>query len=1061
MNGKDRIVIPSKVPSRFFSYFVEHHTAANLIFFLMLISGLAAATQIRTQFFPDVTFEVVNVTVKWSGAGPKEIDEAIVARLEPRFRAIEGIEEVRAAAREGRASFRLEFQTGWDIEAALDETRSILDERTDLPEDIDEPIVRRARFRDRVTDVLVIGRAPLDLLEQYAEELRSKLFAAGITKTDLSGMATPELRVDVRPETLERYKLTLNDISQAIARETGTQPVGDVDQGATRIRTENNNRTAEQIGLIGIRSQPDGTKLRVRDVASVYEEKLDRDQAYYRNGIPLLRITVERDAQGDSISIQRRVEKTVEQINKTLPEGIEMVLARTRANAITDRVNLLLRNGLGGLIIVLALLFLFLSSRTAFWVAAGIPVAMSATVALMLIFGFTLNMVSLFALILCLGIVVDDAIVVGEYTDQLQQAGLPPAEAAAAAAQRMAMPVFSASITTVIAFVGLTFIGGRFGRFMEDMPFTVAVVVLASLLECFLVLPSHMSHSLTTKARNSWIDKPSEFVNRGFVWFRDGIFRKFLYWVIRFRYPTVAMAILLLAVSIAAVMDQTVKWRFFVSPERGTISANIAMLPGATRADTRAMLDEMSRALYTVNEKYKRQFGTAPVVLSVTNVGGTTGRGLRGSDTKDPDRLGGIDITLIDPDDRPYSAFDLISEWRELISRHPKLETLAIRGERRGPGGDDVHIRLFGADVETLKTASQALQALLSGFSAVSGIEDDLAYDKSELVVELTPRGQALGLTTKGVGEYLRHRLDGIEATSFARGSHEVKVKVRVPDQDLDASYIYKSTIPLPNGGFIPLMSIATIKEQQSFSIIRRENGNQVVTVTGDLSEDPVRSEQVNLALERDILPRIASEYGVSYSFGGLAEQEREFISDAKLGLLACLIGIYLMLTWVFGSWLRPFPVMLVIPFGLIGAIWGHYIHDVPMTMFSVVGLIGMAGIIINDSIVLVTTIDERTEKQDLISAIIDGTANRLRAVILTTLTTVGGLTPLLFEQSRQAAFLKPTVITLVYGLGFGMFLVLLITPSMAAIQQDITLCLKSFRRLLKLTVPPARRSRI
>lgn len=1060
MKESDLVVVPTKKPSRFFSYFVEHHTAANLIFLLMLISGLVAATQIRTQFFPDVTFEVVNVTVKWSGVGPREIDEAIVSRLEPRLRAIEGIEEVRAAAREGRASFRLEFQTGWDIESALDETRAVLDETTDLPEDIDEPIVRRARFRDRVTDVLVIGQAPLDLLEQYAEELRTKLFAAGITKTSITGLAAPEIRVDVKPETLERYKLTLREISQAITRESGTQPVGDVNQGAARIRTLNQNRTTEEIGLIAIRSQPDGTKLRVRDVATVKEEDLDRNQAYYRNGVPLLRVMVERDAQGDAIAMQRQVEEIVEQANSTLPEGIEMILARTRANAISDRLNLLLRNGLSGLAIVLILLFLFLSSRTAFWVAAGIPVAMSATVALMLVFGFTINMVSLFALILCLGIVVDDAIVVGEHTDQLQRAGLPPAEAAAAAAQRMALPVFSASITTVIAFVALTFIGGRFGRFMEDMPFTVAVVVIASLLECFLVLPAHMRHALTAKAKDSWIDKPSIFVNRGFVWFRENVFRKFLYWVLKFRYPTVALTFLLLAVSIAAVVDRTIKWRFFVAPERGTISANIAMLPGATRSDTQDMLAEMSRALDEINKKYKQRYGTEPVELSVTKIGGTTGRGLRGSDTKDPDRLGGIDISLIDPDKRPYSAFDLIFEWRDLIRRHPKLETLALRGERRGPGGDDIHIRFFGADIETLKTASQALEALLSAYSAASGIEDDLAYDKPELVVRLKPTGEALGLSTTDIAEYLRQRLDGLEATSFARGPHEVKVKVRMPERDLDASYIYKATIPLPDGGFIPLASIATIEEQQSFSIIRRENGNQVVTVTGDLSEDPAKSEEVVSALENSILPQIASEFGVSYSFGGLAEQERNFLSDAKLGAFSCLVAIYLILTWVFGSWIRPLPVMLVIPFGLIGAIWGHYVHGIPMTMFSVVGLIGMAGIIINDSIVLVTTIDERTKRQDLMSAIIDGTTSRLRAVFLTTVTTVGGLTPLLFEQSRQAAFLKPTVVTLVYGLGFGMLLVLLITPSMAAIQQDITLSLKSLRRLFRLSATSTQKSR-
>ncbi|MGI9379702.1 MAG: efflux RND transporter permease subunit [Methyloligellaceae bacterium] len=1051
-------VIPKKIPSKIFSYFIEHRTAANLIFLFMLVSGLASVMEIRKQFFPDVSFEVIYVTVPWSGVGPQEIDRAVVSRLEPRLRAIEGIDEVYATAREGVASFRLEFQTGWDIEAALDETRSVLDEANDLPEDVDEHTIRRARFRDRVTDVLVIGQAPLNLLEQYAEELRTKLFALGITKSSISGMASPEIRVDVNPESIERYRLTLNEISQAIARETGTQPVGEVDKGTARIRTEAENESTEEIGEIAIRSRPDGTKLRVKDVAAIYEESLSRNSALFRDGVPLLRVTVERDAQGDAIEIQKQVEKVVAKINSTLPQGIEMTLARTRAEAISARLDLLLRNGLGGLAIVLVLLFLFLSSRTAFWVAAGIPAAMSATIALMFFFGFTLNMVSLFALILCLGIVVDDAIVVGEYTDQLHQAGLPPDQAAAHAAQRMALPVFSASITTVIAFVGLTFVSGRFGRFMEDMPFTVAVVVLASLLECFLVLPAHMRHSLTYKAKKTWIDIPSEVTNRGFRWFREHMFRPFIYWVIKLRYPTVAAAFLLLCVSLAAVVDRTVKWRFFVAPERGTISANIAMLPGASREDTRAMLNEMERALKATNDTYKEKYGRPPVELAITKIGGTTGRGLRGSDTKDPDRLGGMDISLIDPDERPYSAFQFIFAWRDAIKRSPKLERLALRGERRGPGGDDIHVRLFGADTETLKTAAIALDNRLSQFAAVSSVEDDLTYDKPELIVKLTSRGEALGFSTETVARYLRQRLDGIEATSFARNEHEVKVKVRLPEEKLDASYIFNARLPLPEGnGFVPLSSIAEIEEQQSFSIIRRENGEPVVSVTGDLGEDPAAGEEVIRRLNNELLPEVAATYGISYSLGGLAEQEKEFLSDVTLGAFACLIGIYLTLTWVFGSWIRPFTIMLVIPFGLIGAIWGHYIHGVPLTMFSVVGLIGMAGIIINDSIVLVTTIDERKLQKDMFSAIIEGTCNRLRAVILTSLTTVGGLTPLLFEQSRQAAFLKPTVVTLVYGLGFGLVLVILITPSMIAIQQDLTLRAKSLRRFAKIAVRPGR----
>ena len=1038
-------------PGGILRYFVEHRTAANLLLILMLVAGAVSATNIRAQFFPDVVIESIRVSVKWSGVGPKEMDEAIVSRLEPPLRGVEGVDRITAVAREGTATVSLEFQPGWNMSDALADVESVTGEITDLPEDADKPVVTRRRFRDRVTDVIISGPVEIALLDRYASELKTHLFKAGVTRTSIQGITAPVIRVDARPEALERYRLSIQNISDAIAAETGTQPVGEIDKGASRVRIEAKRESAETIGAIAVRSLANGTKLRLRDVATVHEEGLDRGAALYRNGVPAVQVRVERDAQGDALALQAAVEKAIKEVQPTLPKGVDVMLARPRATAIADRLDILIRNGISGLVIVLALLFLFLSARTAFWVAAGIPAAMAATVGLMYVFGLTFNMVSLFALIICLGIVVDDAIVVGEHADHLARQGLSPVDAAAAAARRMAAPVFSASITTVIAFAALSLIGGRFGKLISDMPFTVAVVILASLLESFLILPAHMRHAIAASQKQTWIDAPSRFVNRGFDWFRETLFRPFARGVIRLRYPVVAAALLMLAISIAALLDRTVRWRFFSAPERGTITANIAMLPGATRENTKAMLDEMDRALNVVDGQFAKKYGTAPVKLAMATLGGTTGRGLSGADTKDPDTLGGYNIELIDPDFRPYSAFDFISEWRNEIRRHPMLETLALRGQRRGPGGDAIHIRIAGSDGATLKAAAQYVKSRLSRYTAVSGLEDDLAYDKPELLVKLTPKGEALGFTTASVARALRQRLDGAEATSFARDSREVKVKVRLPESETNASYLHRATLPLSGGGFVPLTEIATINETQGFSTIRRENGERVVTVTGDISDDAAARDEVADALANDILPAAAAQYGINHTLGGLSEQERDFLSDAYVGFGLCLVGIYLTLAWVFGSWTRPLIVILVIPFGLIGAIWGHYFHGLPMSIFSVVGLIGMAGIIINDSIVLVTTIDERLPHQDIITATVDGAANRLRAVLLTTLTTVGGLTPLLLEQSRQALFLKPTVITLAYGLGFGVVLVLLVTPAMIAIQHDIGSHLNSMRRLARL----------
>jgi multidrug efflux pump subunit AcrB len=1019
----------------------------------MVIAGLYAASQIRSQFFPDIVRHVVWVNVTWSGVGPEEIDKAIIARLEPRLRAVEGVDEIRTKARENRANIRLQFESNWDMEAAIDDVKAVVDEVTDLPEDADEPVVRRSRYRDRVTDVVISGHVPISLLERYAEEFRSRLFRQGVTRSKVVGQKAPQIRVDVKPDTLERHGIGLEAIAEAIRAETGTQPVGEIANGLARVRTEANRETVVSIGAIPVRSLPDGTKLRVRDIAAVLEEGPARQVAKFKDGAPALTVRVDRQADGDSIELEGIVRRTVESMNNSLPKGVEMTLNRTRARAIISRLDMLIRNGGAGLLIVLVMLFLFLSARTAFWVAAGIPIAMLATVALMFVFGFTFNMVSLFALIICLGIVVDDAIVVGEYTDQLARQGKSPAEAATEAARIMSGPVFSASITTVIAFSALTLIGGWFGRLISDLPFTVSVVVIASLLECFFILPAHMRHALTHSARNSWYDAPSRFVDRGFSWFREHCFRPWIKGVVRFRYPVWALAFLLLAVSVSAVLDRTVRWRFFLAPERGTITANIAMLPSASRGDTEAMLVEMERALKIANQKFEKKHGRAPVEFTIRTVGGLSGRGLSGADTMDPDRLGSLDVRLIDPDERPYTAFAFIADWRDEIRQHAKLERMAMRRDRRGPASDDIAIQFSGARSDVLKLASQETQAQLARFKSVSGLEDNLSYDKPELLVKLTPKGEALGFSTARVAKDLRARLDGIEATSFARGSHEVKVKVRLPDATVGRSYLHQAKLPLPGGGFVPLTSIATITEIQGFSVIRREDGVRVVMVYGELEDDARVRDEISAALTTRILPSISAKYGVSYDLRGMAEDEREFLSDARLGFFLCLSGIFLTLAWVFGSWARPITVMMVIPFGLIGAIWGHHLHGIPLTMFSVIGLIGMAGIIINDSIVLVTAIDRRRPTTDMITAIVDGTAERLRAVFLTTITTVGGLAPLLFETSRQAAFLKPTVITLVYGLGFGIVVVLMITPTMIAIQHDIGLRLRSLRRLFQLVV--------
>ena len=1118
------------------SYFTRHKTVANLLLVLMLVAGVIAGPNMRAQFFPDVIIDNVSVTTIWDGAGAEDIDEAISQVLETALLGVEGVESSSSTSREGRSSITLEFEPSWDMARAAADMQTAVDAITTLPEDAEDPNVRRGAWRDRVTDVVITGPVAPAQLGRFADEFVTRLFAAGVTRTRIQGVAAPQTLIEVPSAKLVEHDVTMAEIAAAIAREVDADPAGDVDAANARVRTGTAKRTPKEIAGIALRSNDDGSKLLVGDVATVRAEEVDRNRSFFVGDSPAISVRVDRSDRGDAIGIQEQVEKVAAELKSSLPASVSVELIRTRAAAISGRLDLLIDNALVGLALVVTLLFLFLNARTAFWVAAGIPVAMGAAIALMYLGGLTINMISLFGLIITLGIVVDDAIVVGEHADhRYRLGGVSAAEAAEGAAQRMAMPVFAATLTTVIAFFGLVAVGGRFGDLIRDIPFTVIAVLIASLIECFLILPHHMNHALagiekrtkfslgklivggivsafvmsalicaiifagvygllrlsgaeTTFSYEGYlafagavpfvigalaigvllsrrglarrlvetvgkhgIDAPSMVVNSGFVWLRERLFRPFMAGVIAARYVVLAGVLVVLASQISLFIRGDVQWRFFNAPERGSVTGNFIMAEGATRADTLEMMREMQRATDAAAQQMALKHGTNPLDYVMAQIGGNSGYGLAAADGKDGDLLGGISIELIDADLRPYSSFAFVALLQDEVINHPLAEAVSFRGWRSGPGGDALDVQFYGADTQILKDASEALQTALLKYPEVSAVQDNLAYDKEELILDLTPQGLALGFTIDQLGRVLRNRLGGIEAATYPDGPRSATIRVELPDGELTADFLDRTQMRTQDGNYVALGDIVSVQRRIGFSTVRRENGIRLISVTGDISEDDAaRATEINTALTEDILPRIASEKQVEYRVAGLSEQEDQFLTDALTGLILCLTGIFLVLAWVFGSWTRPFVVMAIIPFGLVGTIYGHNVWDVPLSMFTVVGLLGMTGIIINDSIVLVTTIDEYAAERGLFPSIVDGAADRLRPVMLTTLTTVLGMTPLLFEGSQQAQFLKPTIITLVYGLGFGMVLVLLVVPALIATQHDIGRQITAMRRGLR-----------
>ncbi len=1032
-------------------YFARHRTIANLLLVLMVVAGVVAASNMRAQYFPDVILNEVGVTVVWDGAGAEDVDRAIVQVLEPVFLAIDGVAGVTSSANEGRADIDLEFEPKFDLATAEEEVQAAVDAVNTLPEGSEDPIVASAAWRDRVTDVLISGPVGVDQLARFADEFTGRLFSAGITRATITGLASPELVVEIPSTVLMRHDITMADVASAIAAAVADSPAGELGEGA-RLRTGTERRTAAEIGAIILRSAPDGSTLTVGDIATLRANSVNSVRASFVGDNPAMAIRVDRADDGDAIRMQATVSDVAAQMQLGLPPGVTVELVRTRAEQISDRLVLLIDNGLTGLALVLGLLFLFLNARIAFWVAAGIPAAMIAALAGMWALGVTLNMMSLFALIIMLGIVVDDAIVVGEHADfRVRKLGEPPALAAENAARWMAAPVFASSITTIIAFLGLLAVGGRFGELILAIPLTVVVVLIASLVECFLILPNHLKHSLTATGQDRWYDWPSRQVNRGMAWFETWVIRPVMRWVIIARYPVLAATVLALALQVALFIRGDVQFRFFAPPEQASVSGSFSMLPGATRDDTLEMLRELQRATDTVMARFEAEHGQSPATFVLAEIGGGVGRRLAGADTKGPDLIGSISMELISPDQRPYPTSEVITALQDEVVAHPLLEELSFRNAFFGPGGDSLSVDLYGGEAATLKAAAEALKAELSAYPEVSGLEDSLSYDKEELILTLTPQGDALGFDTATLGRALRERLSGIEAATFPDGPREASIRVELPESELTADFLNTSLIRAGAGVYVPLSEIVQVESRSGFSTVRRENGQRTVSVTGALAEeDPARATEVQRALNEEILPRVAQEFGLDWQLSGQAADEREFLGGAAVGLVLCLLGIYLALAWIFAHWTRPLVVMSVIPFGLVGAVFGHWVWGMPLSMFSIVGLIGMAGIIVNDSIVLVSTIDQYSERRGLRPAIIDGVADRFRPVLLTTLTTVLGLAPLLYEESSQAEFLKPTVITLVFGLGFGMLLVLVVVPALLAAQTDVARAFRALKRVMR-----------
>ncbi|MEM9625746.1 MAG: efflux RND transporter permease subunit [Pseudomonadota bacterium] len=1018
------------------SLFVRHPTAGNLLMAIMLLAGFFALTQLNRQFFPDFGIDVIQVNVTWPGATAEDVESTIVEALEPEVRFLDGVDQTTGVASEGLGSVYIEFRQGADMQRALSEVESAVAQITTFPEDSERLNIRQIVRYDSIARLILSGPFDEAKLKGYAKQIRDDLLARGIDRVRFQGVRDEEIRVELTPETLRRLDLTLDDVAAAIDRSSRDVPAGDIEGSFERQpRALGLARTADEISSIEVRSTPSGRKITVGDIAEVTDGFDDDDVEGRRLGQPAIELEIQRALTSDALEVAGNLNAYLADLPENLPADLEIETYDVLANLIRDRIDLLLRNGLGGLILVVAILFLFLNSRVAFWIAAGIPISLMAMLAVLWLNGQTINMISLFAMLLAIGIVVDDAIVVGEHAAALREKGLSPVDAAEQGVLHMVAPVTSASLTTIASFLPIFVIGGIIGTIIREVPLVVIAVLIASLIECFLVLPFHMRGALRERSRPSRL---RERFNQGFDRFREVHFRSWVGSVLTWRYAVAATALGALILSIGLIMGGRVGFVFFSTPESDTIEVNVTLSPGSDRAAMEATLERIDAALHDTAIQYVDDPDEL-IVMSFarisTSISSEPGRPrLRG------DNVGSMHVELITSDLRPVRIDVFIEAWRQAIPPLPGVEALTLKERAGGPPGRELDIRLRGgSSLDGLKEASLELRALLARLPGVSQIDDDLPYGKEEVLIELTPRGRALGFTTESVGRQLRDALEGRIAKRFPRGDEEVDVVVRLTGDDAARFGLEGFVLRSPNSEEVLLGEVATLRDDRGYARIQREDGVRRAAITAELDEALIKQEQVIEAVIAGGIDEIAKRHGLDYRFAGKAEEQAETFADIRIGAMLALALIYIILAWVFASFTRPFAVMLVIPFGLIGAVLGHLAMGFDLSILSIIAFLGLAGILVNDSIILVSAIDRAHRQSGSIQqAIVDGTCSRLRAVILTSATTIGGLSPLLFETSLQARFLIPMGITIVFGLMVTTFLVLFLVPALIGIQSDI-----------------------
>ncbi len=1024
---------------RLIAWFAQNQVAANLMMVLIVVAGLLSLQSTRKELIPNISLDKVSINVVFPGASPEEVERTVCIRVEEKLFDIEGIEKLVSRASNGVCSVTAEIAPRYVTREVMDDIKSRMDTITTFPEQAERPVIREISIKSSVASVVVSGDVDERTLKAVAETVRDDLTSLpAITQAEILNARNYELSIELTQGNLHEYDLSFDEVTKAVRGASLDLPAGQLKtiSGDVLLRTQAQAYRGEDFEKIILRANEDGNSIKLSDVANVVDGFEDVDFSGEFNGQPGVLVTVYRVGEQNILEIADSIEKYIAMKSTKLPEGISLNIWQDKSEYFKSRMYLLTRNALTGLFLVFLILVLFLRFRLAFWVSLGIPVSFMGAFWLLPHVDGSINMISMFGFILVLGIVVDDAIVVGENIHKFHLKGQLGLQGAIAGAQDVSRPVIFAVLTSVVAFMPILFLPGADGNLWKVIPQVVILTLLFSLAECLFVLPAHLATIKTHERKETRFTRFQQHFSNWLDHVIDDVYRPVLSKVLHWRYVTLSAFVGTFIVFVAVLYAGCVHLLFFPKVEGDIAIASVSFSQGTSVEKTAQAVDKIEAAALQLKKQLKLRTGEEQIENIISTVGIQT---MNRSGNKGA-HVGEVALALRASENRQIESSEILTLWREAVGDIPAVTQLTFQSSLRD-SGPAISIDLTGREPQALMQAAKSLKNKLQQYAGTYDIQDSFDSGKKEIRLHLKPEAQYLGVNAKKLAQQVRQAFFGEEVQRIQRGRDDVRVFVRYPKNQRQSVYFLENMfIHLDNGVDVPLSEVAEIEYSSSPSEILRIDRKRIISVSARVDESQAVPAQIKESLNQEFLNKLSEQYpSVSWSKSGSQKNQDEIISAMLRGFILAMIGIYALMAIPFKSYTQPLMVMTAIPFGLIGALLGHILLGLDVSLLSLSGMIAVAGVVVNDNLVLVDYINRKREAGvELGAAIREAGAARFRPIILTSLTTFAGLTPLMLERSVQAQFLIPMAVSLAFGVMFATIVSLLLVPASYFILEDI-----------------------